>query len=234
MDSPNSFLIIFSLTCAFTIKICLADFDTLQDTCPAASPEKQAIFINGLPCKNPSTISAPDFKTTKLTQPGKTDNFVRSSTKVVTASDFAGLNTLGLSIARTDIEIDGLVTPHSHPRASEMLYVVKGTVLAGFIDTKSNVFQNVLKEGDVTVFPRGLLHYCFNLGFDDATAFSVLNSQNPGVVSIGGALFEPDRDIDTMGILVKSLISLSKHDMLENHNYYQNVTLPKFPSLFQG
>lgn len=230
MDSPNSFLIIFSLTCAFTIKICLADFDSLQDTCPAASPEKQAIFINGLPCKNPSTISAPDFKTTKLTQPGNTDNFVRSSMKVFTASDFAGLNTLGLSIARTDIKIDGFVAPHSHPRASEMLYVVKGTVLAGFIDTKSNVFQNVLKEGDVTVFPRGLLHYCFNPGFDDATAFSVLNSQNPGVVSISGAMFESDRDIDAMGKLVKSLISLSKHNMLEN----QNVTLPKFPSLFQG
>lgn len=216
------------------INICLADCDNLQDTCPAAPPEKQTIFINGLPCKNPSTVSAPDFKTTILTKPGDTKNYMRSSTKIVTASDFAGLNTLGLSIARTDLEVDGLVLSHSHPRASEVFFVEKGTILAGFIDTKSNVFQEVLNEGDVIVFPKGLLHFCFNFGFDVATAFSVLNSQNPGVVSISGALIEPDRDVDTLGRLVKSLISLSKHNMLERHRYYQNVTLPKFPGPLDG
>ena len=218
------------------IKLCLADCDNLQDTCPAATtPEKKkTIFINGLPCKNPTTISAPDFKSSDLIQPGETNIFARSAMKIVTAADFPGLNTLGLSIARTDLEIDGLVMPHSHPRASEIFFVSKGTILAGFIDTKGKVFQNVLFEGGVIVFPRGLLHFCFNLGFEDAIVFSVLNSQNPGVVSISGAMFEPDHDFDLTGKLAKKLVSSSKRDLLENQYYYQNVTMLNFPSLFQS
>ncbi|PON45384.1 Germin [Parasponia andersonii] len=230
---PLSIFFLFSM-----IKLCLSDCDNLQDTCPAAtapSDKKLTIFINGLPCKNPKTISAPDFKSSELINPGATDIFARSSVKIVTATDFPGLNTLGLSIARTDLELDGLVMPHSHPRATEMFFVKKGIVLAGFIDTKSNVFQNVLKEGDAIVFPRGLLHFCFNTGFDDAIVFSVLNSQNPGVVGISGAFFEPDHNFKITGELAKRLISFSKRDLLENQpNYYQNVTMLKFPSLFRS
>lgn len=230
------FLFFMIISPTFMIKVCLADCDNLQDTCPAATTKdkKQTIFFNGLPCKNPSTISAPDFKSSELVQPGETDIIVRSSVKIVTASDFAGLNTLGLSIARTDLELDGLVLPHSHPRASEMFFVQKGIVLAGFIDTKGKVFQNVLYEGHVIVFPKGLLHYCINSGFENAIVFSVLNSQNPGVVSINGAMFEPDHDFDMTGKLAKRLISYSKRDLLENQSYYQNVTMLKFPSLFQS
>ncbi|KAA8524464.1 hypothetical protein F0562_010887 [Nyssa sinensis] len=159
------------------------DPDNLQDACPTTTTfTPQTIHINGFPCKNPNNITAADFKTSRLNHPGDTDVFVRSSTTIVTAADFPGLNTLGLSVARTDIEVDGLVLPHSHPRASEMFFVSKGVVVAGFIDTKNQLFQKVLKEGDVFVFPRGLLHYCLNAGFENATVYSVLNSQNPGVV----------------------------------------------------
>jgi hypothetical protein len=35
--------------------------------------------------------------------------------------------------------VDGLVTPHSHPRASEMLYVSNGAIIAGFIDTRNKL-----------------------------------------------------------------------------------------------
>ena len=234
MYSTIPFALFFSIiSTLIMIKTCSADHDNLHDTCPAASAdqEKQTIFINGLPCKNPSTITPQDFKSTKLTQPGDTDNFSRSATKIVTASDFPGLNTLGLSIGRTDLEVDGTVMPHSHPRASEMFFVEKGTVIAGFIDTNNNVFESVLKAGDVFVFPRGLLHFCFNQGFNVATAYSVLNSQNPGVASISGALFKPDRSVETVNKLAKSLVSFSRHEALENHYLSENVTLDKFSSV---
>ena len=98
-----------------------------------------------------------------------------------------------------------------------MFCVSKGVVIAGFIDTQNQLFQKYLRQGDVFVFPRGLLHYCVNAGFEPATAFSVLNSQNPGVVSIAGAMF----DSAAINILTKKLISLSASGM----ERVDNVTL---------
>ncbi|XP_050376720.1 germin-like protein subfamily 3 member 4 [Argentina anserina] len=189
------YIVCVSVIFCFCTIISLADSDNLQDTCPTSSLEKQTFFINGFPCKNPNNISAPDFKTSKLIQPGDTDNFFGSAVNLLTAAEFPGLNTLGLSIARTDLRVDGLVRLHSHPRASEMFFVSKGIVLAGFIDTLNQPFQTILKEGDVFVFPRGLLHFCLNAGYDIATGLSVFNSQNPGVVSISDAMFEPKPDL---------------------------------------
>ncbi|KAK3183298.1 hypothetical protein Dsin_030584 [Dipteronia sinensis] len=214
--------LVFCIFCFTTLylKICLADPDNLQDACPAAPTGKDNIFINGLPCKNPANITASDFKTSKLKNAGDTDNFLRFSMILVTAFDFPGLNTLGLSVARTDIDVDGIVPPHSHPRASEILFVFEGVVIAGFIDTNSKVFQKVLKAGDVFVFPKGLLHFCFNSGFDSSIVFSVLSSQNPGVISINDAMFQPDFNV--INKLVRKFISLSAD------NHIPNVTFQSF------
>ncbi|XP_058226551.1 germin-like protein subfamily 3 member 4 [Rhododendron vialii] len=197
--------------------LCVVDSESLQDTCPASTSEQQTIFINGLPCKNPATVTASDFKSTKLNQPGDTDNLERSFTAILSALEFPGLNTLGLAVARTDLEVDGLVMPHSHPRASEIFYVSKGIVIAGFIDTQNQLFQRTLKEGDVFVFPRGLLHFCLNSGFESAVGFSVLNSQNPGLVSISGAMFGSE----VMKLLKLRLISIAKLEV----DRAENVTL---------
>lgn len=131
-------------------------------------------------------INAQDFKSTKLTIAGDTDNYLQSNVTMLTASEFPGLNTLGLSVSRTDLERDGSVPLHSHPRSSELLFVVSGVVFAGFVDTNDKIFQTVLRKGDVFVFPRGLLHFCLSGGFERATALSFYNSQSPGVVNIGG------------------------------------------------
>lgn len=126
---------------------------------------------------------------------------------LTTAADFPGLNTLGLSIGRTDLDLDGLVMPHSHPRASELFFVFKGVVIAGFVDTSNKLFQTVLRAGDVFVIPKGLLHFCFNIGYEFATVFSVFNSQNPGLVGISGAMFELDSEV--ISKLKRKLISVS-------------------------
>ncbi|MQL73609.1 hypothetical protein Taro_005963 [Colocasia esculenta] len=159
-----------------------ADDAPVQDTCPAAPhAEKPHVFINGLPCKNPNNISASDFKSSGLARAGSTTNFLRSSDAILTAAQFPGLNTLGLGVGRTDLGPGGLVLPHSHPRASEMLYVTRGAVVAGFVDTAGRLFKAIVSEGGVFVFPRGLIHFCVNTRCDRAaTAVSVFNSQNPG------------------------------------------------------
>lgn len=139
-------------------KLCFAgDSDNLQDICPTGTSPRQTIFINGFPCKNPTNITASDFKSSLLNHKGDTDNFLQSATNIVTASEFPGLNTLGLSVARIDLDIDGLVMPHSHPRASEILFVSKGIVVAGFIDTNNQLFQGILPEGNVFVIDQALL-----------------------------------------------------------------------------
>lgn len=190
--------------------LCFAgDSDNIMDFCLTDKSKKQAIFINGLPCKNPTTATASDFKSSELNHFGDTDNFYRSSTAITTAGEFPGLNTLGLAIARSDLEVDGLILPHSHPRASEIFFLSKGVVIVGFIDSQNQLFQTQLKKGDVFVFPKGLLHYCMNNGFESAIGLSVFNSQNPGTVSIASAMFASD-DVEAIEMLKGRLVSLSK------------------------
>jgi oxalate decarboxylase/phosphoglucose isomerase-like protein (cupin superfamily) len=151
--------------------------------------------MNGFLCKHPSTVVASDFKTLLQNHAGGLNNMVQSSVNMVTATEFPGLNTLGLSMARTDIAPGGAVLPHYHPRSSEMMFVHGNNVVVGFFDTNGRQFQKTLGEGDVFIFPRGLVHYIMNHGFGLATTFSVLNSQNPGVVGITHAMFAPDTDV---------------------------------------
>ncbi|KAK8323295.1 hypothetical protein V6Z11_A12G228300 [Gossypium hirsutum] len=208
----NPTLVFFIIIlCSTSISICLADNDNLQDACPTNTTVTRMVFINGFPCKNPSSISSADFMTSNLKHAGDTDNFLHSSVNIVTAADFPGLNTLGLSIARTDLDLDGMVMPHSHPRATELFFVRKGIVLAGFIDTNNTLFESLINEGDVFLFPRGLLHFCMNAGYEPAIAFSVMNSQNPGVVSIGGAVFETDKLL--IDKIIRRLISVRGTNM---------------------
>ncbi|KAJ1275738.1 hypothetical protein BS78_05G159000 [Paspalum vaginatum] len=182
----------------------LSDMPPLQDVCPMAPQGEMKLFMNGFLCKHPSTIMASDFKTLLLNHAGDMHNILRSSVNMVTATEFPGLNTLGLSMARTDIAPNGAVLPHSHPRASEMMFVHGGSVLAGFFDTKGRLFQKSLGEGEVFIFPRGLVHYIMNHGFSPATTFSVLNSQNPGVFSITHAMFATDSDV-VEGLMARML-----------------------------
>ncbi|XVF49477.1 hypothetical protein PTKIN_Ptkin04bG0015900 [Pterospermum kingtungense] len=217
----NSSLFSFIILCSF-ISTCLSDSGNLQDACPTNMTAKETVFVNGFPCKNPSNIISPDFKNSDLNQTGDTDNIHCSAVNIVTAAGFPGLNTLGLSIARTDLEIDGMVIPHSHPRASELFFLKQGVVLAGFIDTNNTLFQAFIEEGDVFLFPRGLFHFCVNAGFEPVTAFSVLSSQNPGVVSISGAMFETNSEL--IHSITRRLISVPVSQL----KHISNTTMPKF------
>ncbi|KAK4793147.1 hypothetical protein SAY86_023582 [Trapa natans] len=214
---PIAAAISLVMTCCYA-----ADPWNLRDMCPTETSAKNkspeaALFFNGLPCKNPSKITPSDFKSSRLATAGDTDNFHGSSVRIVTAEDFAGLNTLGLSVGRMDLDFDGIVMPHSHPRATEMMFVTMGSVIAGFIDTRNRPFQKVLKEGDIFVVPRGLLHYCFNVGYSEATVLSVFNGQNPGSVSISDAMFELATPAPR--ILNKLSPSLTLQEKQQNFSY---------------
>eukprot|EP01018_Ginkgo_biloba_P020735 Gb_18370 [translate_table: standard] len=54
--------------------------------------------------------------------------------------------------------------PQTHPTATKMLTLLSGVPLqAGFFfDTSPHI--NILYPGDVTIFPRGMLHFEVNVG----------------------------------------------------------------------
>ncbi|XP_024522744.1 auxin-binding protein ABP20-like [Selaginella moellendorffii] len=108
---------------------------------------------------------------------------------LASVSTFPGLNTMGLSIARVDFGVGGVVPTHVHPRASELVYVAEGTISAGFVDTNNVLFARTLQRGDLIIIPRGLLHYLYNVGSEPAIAFVVYNSQEAGLQLLGPSLF---------------------------------------------
>jgi quercetin dioxygenase-like cupin family protein len=118
-------------------------------------------------------------------------NFTETGLAVKPASptNFPGLNTLGMSFARADIEVGGINPPHFHPRATELVHVVKGKVYLGFVDSNNRVFDRILEQGEVMVFPRGLVHFMMNVGDEVVTLFGSFNSQNPGLQKIPSAVF---------------------------------------------
>jgi len=59
--------------------------------------------------------------------------------------------------------------------------VLQGQILAGFISSGNIVYQKVLKKGELTVFPQGLLHFEIAIGNRKALAFPVFSSANHGL-----------------------------------------------------
>ena len=90
-------------------------------------------FVYGKFCKNPAMVSANDFFFSGLNIPGNTGNKVGSNVTLVNVDKLVGLNTLGISLAHLDFAPYGLNPPHTHPRSTELLVVIKGTLLVGFV-----------------------------------------------------------------------------------------------------
>eukprot|EP00511_Aplanochytrium_stocchinoi_P013630 CAMPEP_0204895378 /NCGR_PEP_ID=MMETSP1349-20130617/33992_1 /ASSEMBLY_ACC=CAM_ASM_000710 /TAXON_ID=215587 /ORGANISM="Aplanochytrium stocchinoi, Strain GSBS06" /LENGTH=294 /DNA_ID=CAMNT_0052062745 /DNA_START=233 /DNA_END=1117 /DNA_ORIENTATION=+ len=89
----------------------------------------------------------------------------------------------GIALSLFTVEEGGQNLIHYHPRATELLYVIKGTIEVAFTDTTGTLHANTVKEGQATVFPHALLHFQRNIGKGTAQYISMLNSENPGVMS---------------------------------------------------
>lgn len=59
-------------------------------------------------------------------------------------AQFAGLNGLGISVACLDLAAGGVIPLHTHPGASELLVVIEGRILAGFISSDNTVYIKTL------------------------------------------------------------------------------------------
>ncbi|KAL6634406.1 hypothetical protein ACP70R_027077 [Stipagrostis hirtigluma subsp. patula] len=180
------------LLAALAIACCTAtasDPSLLQDFCVA--DKMSEVNVNGFPCKDSKDVAAEDFFFSGLHVAGNTANKQGSAVTAVNAVQIPGLNTMGISMVRVDYAPDGQNPPHTHPRATEILTVLEGSLYVGFVTSNPNntLISKVLKKGDVFVFPKGLVHFQYNFGTEDAVALAALSSQNPGVITIANTVF---------------------------------------------
>ncbi|CAA7055511.1 unnamed protein product [Microthlaspi erraticum] len=201
-----SFLAVISLL-SLSLPLAIAsDPNPLQDFCVGVNTPADGVFVNGKFCKDPKLVTVDDFFTSGLDKPRPVANAVGSNVTAVNVNNLPGLNTLGISIVRIDYGVNGQNPPHTHPRATEILYVGVGTLLVGFVTSNGDgnrLLTKTLNEGDVFVFPEGLVHFQANIGKFPAVAFAALSSQNPGVVTIANTVFGSNPAIDP-NVLVKA------------------------------
>ncbi|KAM7496947.1 hypothetical protein LguiA_021361 [Lonicera macranthoides] len=112
--------------------------------------------------------------------------------KVLKASmaEFPALNGQSVSCAVLEFPAAATNPPHTHPRASELLFLVQGTLEVGFVDTTNKLYTQTLQIGDLFVFPRGLVHFQYNADTKNpALAVSAFGSANAGTISVPTSVF---------------------------------------------
>ncbi|XP_071719649.1 putative germin-like protein 2-1 [Rutidosis leptorrhynchoides] len=199
----TSHFLLFGLLLATCSLAFASEPSPLQDFCVAYLNNK--VLVNGVVCKDPDQVKAEDFLFRGLNRMGNTSNAAGSNVTAVTVTQLPGLNTLGISMARIDFAPWGINPPHTHPRATEILTVIEGSLQVGFVTSnpENRLITTILKKGDVFVFPEGLIHFQKNVGNGYALAIAGLSSQNPGVITIANALFGSNPDISA-NILAKA------------------------------
>jgi len=127
-------------------------------------------------------------------------------TVAATPTNFAALIGHGVAMTVGFIEPCGINLPHTHPRATEINFIVQGTFLAGFFQENGARFiGNVLQPGMATVFPRGAIHFELNLGCQPAMFVAAFNNEDPGVQTTSLSFFGLPRDIVQSSLNISSI-----------------------------
>ncbi|KAG6555886.1 hypothetical protein Mapa_002528 [Marchantia paleacea] len=103
---------------------------------------------------------------------------------------FPALKGLGVSSAFLQYPKGSVNPSHTHPRGTELLFILEGTLDVGLLDTKDKLFTQTLKTGDLFVFPKSLVHFQINRKHETVTALASFSSSNPGTVRLPNNLFK--------------------------------------------
>ncbi|CAO2206949.1 unnamed protein product [Urochloa humidicola] len=176
---------------ALLLLLTLLPFSSLalnQDFCIADIPRGDTPA--GYPCKPQADVTADDFYYRGLASTGPPIPPFNVGLSSAFAARFPGVNGLGISAARADMAPGGVVPLHWHPLATELLFVLDGSMACGFISaTLNKVYTKTLHKGDLMVLPQGQLHFQYNLGNTTAVALSSYSSSSPGIQILDFALF---------------------------------------------
>ncbi|CAI9114406.1 OLC1v1015124C1 [Oldenlandia corymbosa var. corymbosa] len=172
-------VIVFASEAVSALDFCVADLK---------GPQTPA----GYTCKSPANVTVDDFVFSGLAKAGNTANLIKAAVTPAFDAQFPGVNGLGLSIARLDLAVGGVIPMHTHPGANELLVVTQGKILAGFISSANSVYYKTLNKGEVMLFPQGLLHFQINAAGVTSVAFVSFSSPNPGLQITDFAFFAND------------------------------------------
>ncbi|KAL2636024.1 hypothetical protein R1flu_007503 [Riccia fluitans] len=112
------------------------------------------------------------------------------ASKKVTQLEFPALAGLGVGVTLLEYRPMTLNPPHTHPRGTELLYVLSGSLDVGVVDTSNKLYASTISKGDLFVFPQGLVHFQINKSSKKpARAISAFGSSNAGTVSLPRNLF---------------------------------------------
>ncbi|CAK9183996.1 unnamed protein product [Ilex paraguariensis] len=183
MGSKIIFLGLIAVSCYVASA---ADPSPLQDFCVADQNST-----------DPKVVEANDFFFTGLHLRGNTSNRFGLRPTPVTVAQVPGLNTLGISIFRVDFAPFGVTPPHTHPRASEVVLVLKGQLEVGFVasNPENRPITKVIGMGDMLAIPFGLTHFQRNIRNGTAVILAVFNSQTPGIILMANSVFGSKPDI---------------------------------------
>ncbi|TVU05624.1 hypothetical protein EJB05_48793, partial [Eragrostis curvula] len=160
-----------------------------QDFCVANLLQSQT--PSGYPCKPELLVTSNDFVNHGLAEPGLLIPPFKTRLASALVTQFPAVNGLGISATRFDVLPGGVVPMLTHPGATELLFVVEGQMIAGFVSVDRNqVYIKALEKGDLFVFPQGLLHFQYNPANTTAVGFSAYSSSNPGLQIVDWALFK--------------------------------------------
>jgi len=128
-------------------------------------------------------------------------------------ANFPALFANGVAMAIGQMEPCGMNTPHTHPRATEFLYLVNGQMEVGFIEENGARFvTNTMTQGQGTVFPKGSIHYQINVGCEPLTFVAALNDEDPGASQAAQRFFglPPDVVAATLGdVGIKEVVDIA-------------------------
>ncbi|KAJ6773146.1 GERMIN-LIKE PROTEIN SUBFAMILY 3 MEMBER 3 [Salix koriyanagi] len=176
-------LIVRILFVSLFIGLVFSDPLPVQDFCVAVTDSETFI-----PCKNSSLVTIEDFMFYGLNATAEFNDAGQALVSV-NVNTFPGLRTQGVSLARADFAVGGVAVPHVHPRATEVVWVLEGTFLSGFIDSQERVFSKVIQKGDVFLIPRGLVHFHKNVGDIPGSILGFYNSENAGRSTFQDTIF---------------------------------------------
>ncbi|KAI3458815.1 hypothetical protein Pfo_015478 [Paulownia fortunei] len=155
-------------------------------TVVASDPDITSDFITP---SNFSSVNGTFFTYTGLRN---VSGAITGTFKVTKASlaEFPALDGQSVSLAVLEFPPGGINPPHTHPRATELLFLASGTLEVTFIDTKNVPFKQRLVTGDMFIFPKGLVHFQYNRNHKQpAVAISAFGSASAGTVSVPTSVF---------------------------------------------
>jgi len=156
-------------------------------------------FIQGLKqTKNNElikTLSSPNVESSNTKTNHFKFNVANSSKPILTKGGYVQLGTKtnlpvldGLGILRFGLNPKGIVEPHWHTNAGELVYIVKGSTRITVLAPDGTIDKLEVNGGQGAFAPASYFHNIENIGNDDVEVIAFFSHSSPDYIGIGEAI----------------------------------------------